>query len=227
MIDCIVIPTERATVFRQAKENTARRGLSAIAMARQVALLLLAVNGYEIPDYAINNDFYRQALELRIPRGEAQELYAAMGGFNKRRFSQYKDLLRLCDEAIELADRYRIDEGILRYVTNLVEEDQVEMIQQIIQLGLSGKQVEAIIDQVSRENSEEANEDLPTFVTRFARSFIKDADKFSSELLWAAVYQEQGDPHMASAYLKRLAQMALSAAALHSDEGDKSTRVDL
>ena len=87
MIDCIVVPADRSSVFRQAKENTARRGLSAIAMARQAALLLLTVNGYEIPAYAVTNDFYRQALELRIPRGAAQEIYAAMGGVDKVYFS--------------------------------------------------------------------------------------------------------------------------------------------
>jgi len=79
MIDCVVVPSTRATVFRQAKENTARQGLSAIAMARQAALLLLAVNEYEIPDYAVNNDFYRQALDLRIPRCSGEAIYSAMG----------------------------------------------------------------------------------------------------------------------------------------------------
>ncbi|MEP6988959.1 MAG: ParB N-terminal domain-containing protein, partial [Chloroflexota bacterium] len=49
MIPCIIIPAERASAFRQAKENTARTGLSAIAMARQAALLLLYVHGCEIP----------------------------------------------------------------------------------------------------------------------------------------------------------------------------------
>ncbi|MBK8023871.1 MAG: hypothetical protein IPK19_21165 [Chloroflexi bacterium] len=37
--------------------------MSAIATARQAALLL-TVHGYEIPAYAVENDFYRQALEL-------------------------------------------------------------------------------------------------------------------------------------------------------------------
>ena len=83
MIDCIVIPAERSSVFRQAKENTARKGLSAIAMARQATLLLLAVNGYDIPDYVVTNDFYRQSLDLRIPRGSAEQIYAAMGGIRK------------------------------------------------------------------------------------------------------------------------------------------------
>jgi hypothetical protein len=34
MIPCIIIPGAQSSVFRQAKENTARSGLSAIAMAR-------------------------------------------------------------------------------------------------------------------------------------------------------------------------------------------------
>ena len=212
MIDCIVVPGDRATVFRQAKENTARSGLSAIAMARQAALLLLAVNGYDIPDYAVTNDFYRQALELRIPRGEAEQIYAAMGGIDKVYFSYIKKLLCLCDEALEFADRHNLDEGVLRPVTNLSPEDQVEMVQQIIQFGLSGKQVEHIIQQGFHNDIEDDHESLPTFVTRFARSFLKDADRFDPDLLWNAVCQEQGDANLAHAYLKRLAQVALAAA---------------
>ena len=64
MIPCIIVPADLASPFRQAKENTARTGLSAIAMARQAALLILTVHGHELPGYAVNNDFYRQALDL-------------------------------------------------------------------------------------------------------------------------------------------------------------------
>jgi hypothetical protein len=54
-IPCIIIPSQRASVFHQAKENTARSGLNAIAMARQVALLILAVHGIQPPDGPISN----------------------------------------------------------------------------------------------------------------------------------------------------------------------------
>jgi len=227
MIDCIVVPADRSSVFRQAKENTARKSLSAIAMARQAALLILTVNGYDIPAYTVDNDFYRQALDLRIPRGAGEAIYSAMGGIDKRRFSQYKDLLNLGDEGMELADRHNLDEGVLRHITKLSDEDQVEMLQQIIQFGMSGKQVETIITHGTHESDKALSDELPSFATKFAKTFIKDVDKFNAELLWSAIYHEQGDPHMTSAYLKRLAQMALSAANRFSDEGDKSTRVDL
>jgi ParB-like chromosome segregation protein Spo0J len=219
MIDCIVVPADRSSVFRQAKENTARKGLSAIAMARQAALLLLTVNGYEIPAYAVNNDFYRQALELRIPRGRGEAIYAAMGGIDKRRFGQFKDLLKLCDDAIELADRHQLDERTLRTVICLSFEDQVEMIQQIIQFGLTSRQVEAIITQEPQHPENPTVDDMPAYATKFVRTFLKDADKFNPDLLWSAVFREQGDPYMASACLKRLGQMALTAASKYSDEG--------
>ncbi|MBZ0306659.1 MAG: ParB N-terminal domain-containing protein [Anaerolineae bacterium] len=39
-LPCIVVPSERASVFRQAKENTSRSGLNAIAMALSAASTL-------------------------------------------------------------------------------------------------------------------------------------------------------------------------------------------
>ncbi len=119
MIPCIVVPAEQSSIFRQAKENTARSGLSAIAMARQAAFLLLTVHGYQIPDAAVPNDFYRQALDLdlRGKREYTEAVLGAMGGIKKAHFSTIKSLLSLSDEAIEIADRHSIEEGKLRYVT--------------------------------------------------------------------------------------------------------------
>ncbi len=65
-VPCILIPSGKASVFRQAKENTARSGLSAIAMARQAALLILTVHGIEKPEGPVTHDFYRQALQLDL-----------------------------------------------------------------------------------------------------------------------------------------------------------------
>ena len=130
MIPCIIIPAERSSVFRQAKENTARSGLSAIAMARQAALLLLTVHGYQIPDAAVPNDFYRQALELdlRGKREYTDAILSAMGGIKRAQFSLIKSLLRLSDEAIELADRHDIEEGKLRHVVSVDPAYHIEIV---------------------------------------------------------------------------------------------------
>ncbi|MCB9458703.1 MAG: ParB N-terminal domain-containing protein [Anaerolineaceae bacterium] len=212
MIDCIVVPADRSSVFRQAKENTARRGLSAIAMARQAALLLLTVNGYEIPAYAVTNDFYRQALELRIPRGTAQEIYAAMGGVDKAYFSYIKKLLLLCDEAMELADRHNLDEGVLRSITGLAPEDQIEMVQQIIQFGLSGKQVEKILHQDEQTTNETGTTKFPKHINDFVMGYSKHVDDFESESLWKAFLAIHRDEHLTHAFLMRLGETAFAAA---------------
>ena len=54
-------------------------------MARQAALLLLTVHGYEIPAYAVGNDFYRQALDLdlRGKREYTDAILSAMGGIGQ------------------------------------------------------------------------------------------------------------------------------------------------
>jgi len=81
-IPCLVVPAEKASPFRQAKENTSRAGLNAVAMARQIALLLLHVHGIQLPMGPVTMDFYRQALnlDLRGKREYTEAVYAVLGG---------------------------------------------------------------------------------------------------------------------------------------------------
>jgi hypothetical protein len=142
-LPAIIIPPKTASVFRQAKENTSRSGLTAIAMARQAALLLLSVHSFEIPTYPVNNDYYRQALELDLltKREYTEAILSAMGGISRMHLSHYKNLLRLSDEALELADRYGVEERKLRYVVQLSPELHFEILRQIVDFKLTSKQV--------------------------------------------------------------------------------------
>lgn len=202
MIPCIIIPANVASTFRQAKENTARSGLSAIALARQAALLLLTVHGYEIPTHAVDNDFYRQALELDS-RGHGAEILSAMGGISKMRFSQLKTLLNLSDEALELADRHNVDEYRLRYVLNLSQEEHIEMVRQIIEFNLTGRQIKEICIQDSTENPAKNNEPLPRHTKRFVR-LLKAANMGTAQDLAQALLAEEKDIHLAKARLHSL-----------------------
>lgn len=160
MVPCIIIPHERSSVFRQAKENTALSGLTAVALARQAALLLLTVHGYEIPAYPVGNDFYRQALELdlRGKREYTDMILSAMGGIKRAQFSLIKNLLRLSDEALELADRHGVEEGKLRPVVSVAPEYQAEIVRQIINFNLSTKQIKELCE-LEEDNSESHPED--------------------------------------------------------------------
>jgi hypothetical protein len=211
MIPCIIIPAERSSVFRQAKENTARSGLSAVAMARQAALLLLTVHGVEIPSAAVPNDFYRQALELdlRGKREYTESILSAMGGIDKARFSRLKALLQLSDEALELADRHDIDEKKLRYLLVLPSEYHVEIVRQIIDFNLSSKQVRELCegDEGSTSESESA-EKLPPSAIKIAKLTQSIGVTSAQEIAQALLLQE-GDPNIARARVQALYKILL------------------
>ncbi len=205
MIPCIIIPSNRASAFRQAKENTARTGLSAIAMARQAALLLLYVHGYEIPDGPVTHDFYRQALELDL-RGKREytaEILSAMGGLTKSQFRRYKALLQISDEAIELADRHGIQESLLRDILDLTPEDQVEIIRQIIQFGLTRNQIRSLISGASEDGNKETETTLSRQVIQLARLMHPHHLPDAFTLATALIDQEK-DPMVARARVQML-----------------------
>jgi hypothetical protein len=206
MIPCIVIPAESYSPFRQAKENTARTGLSAIAMARQAALLLLAVHGYELPASSVTNDFYRQALDLHL-RGKpeyAAEVLTAMGGISKMHFSRYKALLQLSDESLELADRHNVDEFRLRPVLKLPQEHHAEMVRQIVDLGLTGRQIREICEQGILEEDIEKDISPKSRQTVRLAKLMKSFDHDQPDDLARVLVDEEKDVQLARAKLQRM-----------------------
>jgi hypothetical protein len=212
MIPCLIIPAERASVFRQAKENTARSGLSAIAMARQAALLLLAVHGYEMPDTAVTSDFYRQALELdlRGKREYTEMILAAMGSVDKTRLAQYKALLHLSDEAIELADRHGLDERKLRHVISLSQEYHAEVVRQIIDLNLSAKQVKELCEGDLQETVIDQQEMIPAPALKIAKATQTTSHTLPQDIARALMKQE-GDINLARARLHAMRKLLTEA----------------
>lgn len=219
MIPCIIIPAERSSVFRQAKENTARSGLSAIAMARQAALLLLTVHGYQIPDAAVPNDFYRQALELdlRGKREYTEAILSAMGGVKKGYFSYIKNLLRLSDEAMELADRHNLDERRLRHVVGLEPEFHVEVVRQIIDLNLTAKQVKELCEGDFQESVEQEVDKIPSSALKIAKATQTTSNASPQDIARALIRQE-GDTNLARARLQALRKLLVDAERFLVDE---------
>jgi len=221
MIPCIVIPAERSSVFRQAKENTARIGLSAIAMARQAALLLMTVHGYEIPAEPVNNDFYRQALDLdlRGKREYTEAVLSAMGGIKKAHFSEIKALLKLSDEALELADRHNIEEKKLRYVVMLQQEFHLELVRQIIDFNLTSKQVKELCEGngLDLQNASDDLKHLPASALKMAK-ITRASTEISAQDLAQAMIDQEKDVHLALARLQAM-QRLLAEAERYLTEG--------
>ncbi|MBN8590679.1 MAG: ParB N-terminal domain-containing protein [Anaerolineae bacterium] len=200
MIPCIIVPAAQSSVFRQAKENTARSGLSAIAIARQAALLLLTVHGCEIPAYAVGHDFYRQALnlDLRGKREYTDAILSAMGGVGRMQFSRFKALLALGDEALELADRFNVEEWKLRHILELPAEAQAEMVRQIIQFNLTGKQIEQMLASGEDVQPSRDDEGIAPETKRLVR-FLKNARDTKAEDVARALVSQEKDVDLARA----------------------------
>ncbi len=212
MIPCIVIPAARSSVFRQAKENTARSGLTAVALARQAALLLLTVHGYEIPAYAVGNDFYRQALELdlRAKREYTDVILSAMGGVKRSRFSHIKNLLHLSDEALELADRHDIEEFKLRYVVSTAPEYHAEIVRQIIDFNLSAKQVKELCEGDGSPKTEEGADDISPAALKVAK-VSQNISATTPQELARALMRQEGDASIARARLHAMRKLFTDA----------------
>jgi hypothetical protein len=212
MIPCIIIAAAQSSVFRQAKENTARSGLSAIAMARQAALLLLTVHGCEIPAYAVDNDFYRQALtlDLRGKREYTDSILSAMGGMQKGYFSYIKNLLRLSDEALEMADRHNIDERRLRPVAAIAPEHHAEVVRQIIALGLTAKQVQELCEGETVEDEKGGGEQIPAPAKKIAKAAHATHSASPQDIARAFMSQE-GDLNLARARIQSLRKLLTEA----------------
>ena len=134
-IPCIVIPRERASPFRQAKENTARSGLSAIAMARQAALLMLAAFGYEIPKTAVETISIGRPLNLTLhsKREYSEAILTAMGGIGKDALQPgYEAFCTYQTKRWSLQIATILMKMKLRYVTALPTDAQAEIVRQII-----------------------------------------------------------------------------------------------
>jgi len=104
------------SVWRQATENTQRRQLNPIGMARQIALLIMAARGtppmasgtqYQEYDEIVKNGasdrrFYAQVADgniHRIPKGMGERIQGAMD-LSMEQLSRYRSLLRLTDDEL-------------------------------------------------------------------------------------------------------------------------------
>lgn len=118
-------------------------------------------------------------------------------------FSRFKALLKLNDEAMELADRYCIDEKKLRFVISLPSEYQIKLVHQIIDLNLTSKQVKEICDGTNPETESDDKNDpqVSHAALRIARATKNTSDLSGVDLARALVKQEH-DVNLARARLQ-------------------------
>jgi hypothetical protein len=129
----------------QAVENGARQNLNAIGIARQLAILLMAMHDLEIVPSQMqqaDQSWYARAIDLRTPYGRSEDLIRALGLPNIRVFQLYKQLLELPEEVWYWADQYNWTEGKLRDMTSRAEGNRDQLIA-IAKAEATGESVEA------------------------------------------------------------------------------------
>ena len=102
---------EEVSIWRQAAENNARDNLNAISRARQLAILLMDLYGYDnfqpMNNFEHEQDFYAQVADgndFPVPRGKGEQVVTAMGFKNTVQIRQYRKLLRLTNQEWDFAD---------------------------------------------------------------------------------------------------------------------------
>jgi hypothetical protein len=158
-------------------------------------------------------DFYRQALELDL-RGKREyttDVLSALGGVSKWYLSAYKSLLNLSDEAIEIADRYNLEEKRLRYLINLEVDDQIEMLHQILEHNLTSKQIKDLVEKglPGQTNSDEDDlfKQLPKAATTLAKLALKPSDDVDANHIAQAFISLERDKAVAKARIRALREM--------------------
>lgn len=129
---------DKVSLWRQASENNARSSLNAIAKARQLALLLMALYEEEgvtfQPLHRLDHEqnFYAQVADgdqWRIPRGKGEAILNAMGLENPVQLRQYRRLLRLPRLVWMLADDLNWTENLIRQRILSSNESEAKIVQ--------------------------------------------------------------------------------------------------
>ncbi len=132
---------EHPTRQRQVLENRHAEPPSAVEQACEVASLILAELNLD-PDAATADDydFFRQARTQRMPAGLWERIIPIMQ-LTRPRMVQLLNILQLSTPQLDLADRYRLSERVLREILTAPRDQWERMIKLSIQNQLTSDEV--------------------------------------------------------------------------------------
>jgi hypothetical protein len=171
---------------RQVLENRHAETPSAVEQACEVAALILAESGItpEI-DKPDDYDFFRRSRSQRMPAGMWDKIIPIMQ-LTRPRMVQLLNILQLPTPLLDLADRYRLPERVLREVLSLPAVQWEHMLRSSIQEQLTSEEVAEVsrISQPVTEQPAHRRKKIPGQSTRDAlrnlRRLAKNMDSLSS-----------------------------------------------
>lgn len=152
-VEVVSLPTRK----RQVLENRHAQSPSAVGQACEVAALMLEEMKIE-PDPRLEDEyeFFKQALARRAPRGMWSALEPVMQ-HSTRRMQQLLAILQLPSPLLEIADRHRIPERVLREVLALPAQAWETAIMTAARENLTSEEVAQIeVKPIKRRSKDDA-----------------------------------------------------------------------
>jgi len=184
---------ENPTRQRQVLENRHAEPPSAVEQACEVAALILSEQN-KLPDQKAIDDYeyFRIARDQRMPAGLWDKIIPIMQ-LTRPRMVQLLNILQLPSHLLELADRFRLPERVIREILNQSTAEWEGLIRQSIQNSLTSDDIaEQIIEkeEISTENKPSATKTPSTpekmalrSMRRFTRVFRRINHLEQSEIL--------------------------------------------
>ena len=149
---------------RQVLENRHAEPPSAVGQACEIAALILAELDIR-PDSGITDefDYFRRAQAQRMPEGLWERVTPIMQ-LTRPRMVQLLNILKLPTALLELADRYRLPERVLRPILAASQEQRERMLRLSIRDSLTSDEVEELVhpaEHRSRANAQMEGGTIP------------------------------------------------------------------
>jgi hypothetical protein len=149
---------------RQVLENRHAEPPSAVGQACEIAALILAEMDIR-PDSGITDefDYFRRAQAQRMPEGLWERVTPIMQ-LTRPRMVQLLNILKLPTALLELADRYRLPERVLRPILAAPQEQRERMLRLSIRDSLTSDEVEELVhpaEHRSRANAQMEGGTIP------------------------------------------------------------------
>jgi len=218
-VEVVTHPTRQ----RQVLENRHAEPPSAVGQACEIAALILAeLDIRPDPGIADEFDYFRRAQAQRMPEGLWERVTPIMQ-LTRPRMVQLLNVLKLPTPLLELADRYRLPERVLRPILAVPPEQRERMLRLSIRNSLTSDEVEDLVRPAEQKSRQRTQADAGTVppgriavsgLRRFANA-LSELDDFSrsqalDEIADELVARHQADDLMALLdELERLVQMRL------------------
>ena len=141
---------EQPTRQRQVIENRHAESPSAVEQACEVAALILAELNIKPDDHIHDDyDYFRLARAQRMPAGLWDRITPIMQ-LTRPRMVQLLNILQLSSHSLDLSDRFRLPERVLREILNQPGHEWDSLVRQSIQNNLTS---DDIVDQVVEKST--------------------------------------------------------------------------